>query len=77
MCRAGGCCEGDPILLCWRSKSDLPHTYLKEADLPQSWDWRAVNGTNFLSTTRNQHIPQVRAGSSTCHVPRPPAKGTV
>ena len=34
-----------------------PHTYLDVDALPGSFSWGSANGTNFLTTIRNQHIP--------------------
>jgi cathepsin X len=35
-----------------------PQDYLEVGDLPDNWDWRNVNGTNFCTRNINQHIPQ-------------------
>ena len=34
-----------------------PHLYLNPADIPESFDWRLVNNTNFVSAPTNQFLP--------------------
>jgi len=40
--------------------SPLPYTYVKKELLPSSFSWGNVNGTNYLTRSLNQHLPQVR-----------------
>ena len=37
--------------------SPLPHTYIKKEDIPESYDFRNVDGVNYATWDKNQHIP--------------------
>lgn len=34
-----------------------PHTYIAPESMPSDFSWESVNGTNYLTSIRNQHIP--------------------
>ena len=37
--------------------SPLPHTYLTAAEIPKNYDIRDIDGVNYATWNRNQHIP--------------------
>ena len=40
--------------------SPLPHEYLKPEDLPANFTWADHDDVNYLTATRNQHVPQCK-----------------
>lgn len=38
--------------------SPVPSTYVEYHHLPRHWDWRNVEGVNYVTSDVNQHIPQ-------------------
>lgn len=41
-----------------RILSPQPFEYVDSTTLPPNYDWRNMSGVNFVTVTRNQHIPQ-------------------
>jgi len=36
---------------------NVVHTELSTVELPKTWLWNDINGTNYLTNMRNQHVP--------------------
>ena len=49
--------NGSPKLNREKITGPRAHQLINVEDLPSDHDWRNVNGTNYLTESRNQHIP--------------------
>lgn len=58
MHRSGRPAKNDWETIPAKVTSPEPHTFVDMATLPDKWVWNSVNGTNFATLARNQHIPQ-------------------
>ena len=52
-CRENVTFEGGEKIL-----SPRPHELMDLSELPKQWDWRDINGVNYVTWDKNQHIPQ-------------------
>jgi hypothetical protein len=39
-------------------RSPLPHTYVAQEQLPESFNWGDIGGQSYLTRALNQHVPQ-------------------
>jgi len=60
------CVSIDPTTIREHVVSPQPKEYLDATTIPANFFWGDINGTNYLSWTRNQHIPQF-CGSCWAH----------
>merc|ERR1719359_1410736 len=50
----------------WRGNASRSHDMLDIKDLPEEFNWKSVDGTNYLTKMLNQHVPQY-CGSCWAH----------
>lgn len=55
--KKGGCVKYNPKYNRTMDAENAPWSHIKDEDVPTTWDWRNVSGLNYLTWSKNQHIP--------------------